>query len=391
MDVSASFAGSGTLKNQILGGAPVQVAVLSSELYLDQLKEKGFITSDWRKNPNKGSAIKSVIVFVTRKGNPKGLNTFEDLAKPGTKILHASPDTSGGAQWAIFAIYGAGANFKNLTYGPEDEGVKLLSSVEKNVIAQPESARQTFVQFDAGFGDAIVTYENEALLEKAKGRDYAISVPKKTIETEWKVARIDRNISPQQEHAVGELIKFLYTTEAQRAYAKSGFRPVDADGREGVPLEIREGGGAVHGRRPGRLEERAEERDRERLEEDAAEVGAPDEPVPEHGRPGAGSDLHRRAGAVFPPDPVASRVAEPVRDPGRDRRVPGPARQSGRPCGSAAHHGRRSGHHGGQRHPRDRHGLPPDTVPVSGPRRRSTPSWTSRWRSRRSSPGSPCS
>src|SRR5512134_1568366 len=228
VDVSASFAGSGTLKNQILGGAPVQVALLSSELYLDQLREKGLIASDWRKSPNKGAVIQSVIVFVTRKDNPKGLNTFEDLAKPGTKVLHASPDTSGGAQWAIFAIYGAGANFKNLAFGPEDGGVRLLSSVEKNVIAQPESARQTFVQFDAGFGDAIVTYENEALLEKAKGRDYAISVPAKTIETEWKVARIDKNIRPEQEHAVGEFIKFLYTAEAQRAYAKYGFRPVDA-------------------------------------------------------------------------------------------------------------------------------------------------------------------
>jgi sulfate transport system substrate-binding protein len=203
------------------------VAVLSSELYLDQLKEKGLISSDWRKNPNNGAVIKSVIVFVTRKGNPKGLATFEDLARPGTKVLHSSPDTSGGAQWAIFAIYGAGANFRNLTFGPEDGGVKLLSAVEKNVISQPESARQTFVQFDAGFGDAIVTYENEALLEKAKGRDYAISVPRKTIETEWKVARVDRNIRPDQEHAVSELIKFLYAAEAQRSYAKYGFRPVD--------------------------------------------------------------------------------------------------------------------------------------------------------------------
>ena len=228
VDISASFAGSGTLKNQILGGAPVQVAILSSELYLDQLKEKGLISSDWKKNPNKGSVIKSVIIFVTRKDNPKGLRTYEDLARPGVKVLHASPDTSGGAQWAIFAIYGAGANFKNLTFGPEDGGVKLLSAIGKNVIAQPESARQTFVQFDAGFGDAIVTYENEALLEKAKGRDYAISVPRKTIETEWKVARIDKNIRPEQEHAVNELIRFLYSADAQRAYANYGFRPVEA-------------------------------------------------------------------------------------------------------------------------------------------------------------------
>ena len=228
VDISASFAGSGTLKNQILGGAPVQVAVLSSELYLDQLKEKGFITSDWRKNPYKGSVIKSVIVFVTRKDNPKGLATFQDLAKKGVKVIHASPDTSGGAQWSIFAIYGAGADLSRLTYTPDDGGVKLLSSVGRNVIAQPESARQTFVQFDAGFGDAIVTYENEALLEKMKGRDYGISVPTRTIETEWKVARIDRNIRPDQEHAVGELIRFLYGADAQRAYAKFGFRPVDA-------------------------------------------------------------------------------------------------------------------------------------------------------------------
>ncbi len=228
VDISASFAGSGTLKNQVLGGAPVQVAVLSSELYLDQLKEKGLVASDWRKNPNGGSVIKSVIVFVTRKGNPKRLATFEDLARPGIKVLHANPDTSGGAQWAIFAIYGAGADLSKRSAGPGDGGSKLLAAVEKNVIAQPESARQTFVQFDAGFGDAIVTYENEALLEKAKGRDYGIAVPRKSIETEWKVARIDRNIRPDQEHAVSEFIRFLYGPEAQRAYAKYGFRPVDA-------------------------------------------------------------------------------------------------------------------------------------------------------------------
>ncbi len=233
VDVAASFAGSGTLKNQILGGAPVQVAILSSELYLDQLKEKGLIASDWRRNPNGGSVIKSVIVFVTRKGNPKGLLTFQDLAKPGTKVLHSNPDTSGGAQWAIFAIYGAGADLKKRTFGPEDPGTKLLGAVGKNVVAQPESARQTFVQFDAGFGDAIVTYENEALLEKAKGRDYTVAVPRKTIETEWKVARIDRNVRPEQAHAVAEFIRFLYTPDAQRAYAKYGFRPVDARvGRE---------------------------------------------------------------------------------------------------------------------------------------------------------------
>ncbi len=233
VDVSASFAGSGTLKNQILGGAPVQVAILSSELYLEQLREKGLIASDWRENPNAGSVIKSVIVFVTRRGNPKQLRTFQDLAKPGTRVLHSNPDTSGGAQWAIFAIYGAGANLKMRTFGPEDPGTQLLTAVGKNVVAQPESARQTFVQFDAGFGDAIVTYENEALLEKAKGRDYAVSVPRKTIETEWKVARIDRNIRPEQAHAAAEFIKFLYAPEAQRAYARYGFRPVDAKvGRE---------------------------------------------------------------------------------------------------------------------------------------------------------------
>lgn len=227
VEVFASFAGSGTLKNQILGGSPVQVAILSSELYLEQLKEKGLITTNWRQPPHKGTAMKSVIVFVTRKGNPKGLRTFEDLARPGTKVLHSSPDTSGGAQWAIFAIYGAGADFRRLTFGPEDGGVKLLAAVERNVIAQPESARQTFVQFDAGFGDAIVTYENEALLEQAKGRDYAIAVPAKTIETEWKAARIDRNVRPEQEHAVDEFLRFLHTAEAQRAYASYGFRPVD--------------------------------------------------------------------------------------------------------------------------------------------------------------------
>ncbi|MGE5623744.1 MAG: extracellular solute-binding protein [Methanocella sp.] len=224
--INPTFAGSGTLKNQILGGSPVQVGVFSSELYPLQLKEKGLITSDWRKAKNDGVVARSVIVILTREKNPKGFKGFGDLAKPGIQVIHSSPATSGGAQWSIYSIYGAVLRESEARTGKKDFAAAKaqLTAVEKNVIAMPESAAQAVAQFNSGFGDALVTYENEALVERAKNPKLAIVVPTSTITTTWTAARIDRNIKPEQEGVVNAFIEYLSSEPAQKAFAKYDFR-----------------------------------------------------------------------------------------------------------------------------------------------------------------------
>lgn len=225
-----TYAGSGTLTNQLVGGTPNQVAILSTELYALRLRDEGFTSTDWTTLPNNGTVAKSAVVLMTREGNPKNLRTFEDLAKPGVDVLHASPDTSGGAQWAIFAVYGAGLQ-QGEAYAKE-----LLEGVSRNVIAMPESAKQTMAQFEAGFGDAVITYENEALLELQKGTKIEIVVPESTIETEWTVVKLDKNInSPEQDAVVDGFIEFLYTREAQAKLTGFGFRSIYDDLNEQNP------------------------------------------------------------------------------------------------------------------------------------------------------------
>lgn len=219
-----TYAGSGTLTNQLAGGTPNQVAILSTELYAIRLRDEGFTSTDWTKLPNNGTVAKSAVVLMTREGNPKNLRTFEDLANPGVDVLHASPDTSGGAQWAIFAVYGAGLE-QGEAYAKE-----LLEGVSRNVIAMPESAKQTMAQFEAGFGDVLITYENEALLELQKGTKIDVVVPESTIETEWTVVKLDKNIdSPAQDVVVDGFIEFLFTREAQEKLTGYGFRSIYND------------------------------------------------------------------------------------------------------------------------------------------------------------------
>lgn len=224
--ITGTFAGSGALKNQILGGSPAQVAIFSSELYPLDLKNKGLITSDWRTTKNDGVVAKSVIILLAREKNPRRFKSFEDLAKPGVAVLHPSPSTSGGAQWAIYAVYGSALKEAEAKGGKRDTSTarELLAGVEKNVIAMPESASQAMAQFNAGFGDALLTYENEALFELSKGHKYTIVVPRSTVETTWTATRVDKNIKPEQEEAVNAFIAYLSGEEAQKALAKYGFR-----------------------------------------------------------------------------------------------------------------------------------------------------------------------
>ena len=104
---TASYAGSETVTNQILQGVPADIAILSIDRDVQRLKENGFVTSDWHALPYKGIVNKTPLVILVKGGNPKGIHDFPDLAKPGLKLIHPDPVSSGGAQWSILAIYGS--------------------------------------------------------------------------------------------------------------------------------------------------------------------------------------------------------------------------------------------------------------------------------------------
>jgi sulfate transport system substrate-binding protein len=225
---TSSFAGSETVTNQILQGVKAQIAILSIERDAQRLKEKGFVTSDWHELPQKGIVNKTPFVIIVRKGNPKGIHDFSDLAKPGIKLIHPDPISSGGAQWSVLAIYGSELVKSEKQFGEADRAraLQLLQAVWRNVISTPGSAREARTQFESGYGDALITYELDALLMKQSNAkaDADIVIPEATIFSEHPAVVIDRNVSANDRPVVDAFMQFLWSEDAQRAFVRFNFR-----------------------------------------------------------------------------------------------------------------------------------------------------------------------
>src|SRR6476620_1837570 len=180
---TSSVAGSETVTNQILQGVQAEVAVLSIDRDAQRLKEGGFVTSDWHSYPSKGIVNRTPFVILVRKGNPKGIHDFPDLAKPDVQVIHPDPVSSGGAQWSILAIYGSELKKTERDKGAMDsaQALQTLQGIWKNVRSTPDSARAARTQFETGYGDVLITYELEGLLMKQAGAPIDMIVPKSTI------------------------------------------------------------------------------------------------------------------------------------------------------------------------------------------------------------------
>lgn len=223
---NSSFAGSETVTNQILTGVGADIAILSIERDVDRLKQGGFVTSDWQGMPAQGIVNKTPFVIMVRRGNPKGIRDFPDLAKPGVKIIHPDPVSSGGAMWSILAIYGSELVKSEKESGRRDEARALntLRAVWRNVISTPGSAREARTQFETGYADALITYELEAILMKQARADIEIVVPEATIFSEHPAVIIDRNITAEERPVINAFIQYLWSEEAQRAFVQYHFR-----------------------------------------------------------------------------------------------------------------------------------------------------------------------
>jgi sulfate/thiosulfate-binding protein len=230
---TSSFAGSETVTNQILQGVKAQIAILSIERDAQRLKQSGFVTSDWRLLPQKGIVNKTPFVILVRKGNPKGIHDFSDLGKPGIKLIHPDPISSGGAQWSLLAMYGSELMKSQKETGGADptRALQTLQSIWRNVISTPASAREARTTFELGNGDALVTYELDALLMKQANAnaDAEIVIPESTIFSEHPAVVIDRNVSAVDRPVIDAFMQYLWSDEAQRAFVKSNFRSATND------------------------------------------------------------------------------------------------------------------------------------------------------------------
>jgi len=225
-----SYQGSGAQARAIAQGFEADVAALSLEADINQIVKAGLITHDWKSDEHKGMVSDSVVAFAVRKGNPKGINDWADLAKPGVQILTPNPKTSGGAQWNILALYGAAKRgfVQGVAKGDDAAATDYLTSVLKNVTALDKDARGSITNFEKGIGDVAITYENEVLVGRQNGQDYDLVIPRSTILIENPVALIDASVDKHgNRKAVEAFVHFLFTPEAQTIFAQYGLRSVD--------------------------------------------------------------------------------------------------------------------------------------------------------------------
>ncbi|NJL67473.1 MAG: sulfate ABC transporter substrate-binding protein [Microcoleus sp. SM1_3_4] len=221
-----SYGGSGSQTRAVIDGLEADIVHLALALDTQKIEKAGLIQPGWEKEvPNEGIVSKSVAAIVTREGNPKGIKTWEDLTKEGVKLITADPKTSGVARWNFLAVWGSVIK----TGGDDAKALDFTTKVYKNVPILTRDAREaTDVFFKQGQGDALINYENEIILVSQKGENPTYTIPDVNVSIDNPIAVVDKNVDKHGTREVAEaFIKFLYTPEAQREFAKTGFRPVD--------------------------------------------------------------------------------------------------------------------------------------------------------------------
>jgi sulfate transport system substrate-binding protein len=228
IDFEESYAASGEQRRAVEEGLPADVVHLSLEPDVTALVDAGLIDSDWNQNEYNGIPTNSVVVFAVRPGNPKDIQTWDDLLGEGVEVITPNPFTSGGAQWNIMAAYGA-----QLEQGASDEEAiaYLRELFLEHVPVQDKSAREALQTFAGGKGDVMLAYENEAIFAQQAGEELEYVVPEETILIENPAAIVNASESPEAAQA---FLDYLYTPEAQAVFASKGYRPVV----EGVETEF---------------------------------------------------------------------------------------------------------------------------------------------------------
>jgi len=218
----ASFDASGAEATAVVNGYPADVVALSLETDIDKIQQAGLITHNWQDTPTDGMVTDSIVAIGVRKGNPKHIQTWSDLAKPGVVVDLPNPATSGGAKWDINAIY-----YSALQHGNANEAKSLLTSIVKNVKVLDKSGEASMTTFTSGTGDAVVSYENEILEASNNLQTFSEVVPGSTMLIQNPIAVVDKNAQKHGDmQAAQGFVNWLESPTAQKIFESEGFRPV---------------------------------------------------------------------------------------------------------------------------------------------------------------------
>jgi sulfate/thiosulfate-binding protein len=214
-----SYGASGDQSRAVAAGLPADVIALSLAPDMDKLVEPGIVDAGWAKGEFGGFVTHSVVVFAVRKGNPKGIRSWEDLVKPGVEVLTPNPFTSGGARWNLMAAYGA----QRKQGASEAKALDFLKQLLAHTPVQDKSAREALQTFAGGKGDVLLAYENEAITAQTKGVELDYVIPDATILIENPIAVSNKSKAPKQAKA---FVDWTRSPEAQKLFAGKGYRPV---------------------------------------------------------------------------------------------------------------------------------------------------------------------
>ncbi len=230
VEIKQSHGGSGKQARSVIDGLAADVVTLALANDIDEIADRGILAKDWQKKlPQNASPYTSTIVLLVRKGNPKGIKDWDDLGKPGVKVITPNPKTSGGARWNYLAAWGHALR----KYGSEERARYLVKSIYKNVPVLDTGARGSTVTFvERNVGDVLVAWENEAFLSiNAFGKDkLEIVMPSVSILAEPPVAVVDKVVDRKGTRGVAEdYLRFLYTGRGQEIAARNFYRPRDGE------------------------------------------------------------------------------------------------------------------------------------------------------------------
>ncbi len=226
--VKQSHGGSGKQARAVIDGLDADVVTLALAYDIDAVAQRGLIVSDWQKRLPHGSApYTSTIVFLVRKGNPKGIHDWNDLIKPGVSVITPNPKTSGGARWNYLAAWGYALKQPG---GSDATAKDFLGKLFRNVPVLDSGARGATTTFvERGIGDVLLAWENEAILAiKELGPDkFEIVAPSVSILAQPPVAVVDKVVDRHGTRKVAEAyLQYLYTDEGQEIAAKNHYRPI---------------------------------------------------------------------------------------------------------------------------------------------------------------------
>ena len=212
-----SYGSSGEQSRAVEAGLRADVVAFSLEPDMKRLVDAGLVDGNWASAEHKGMISNSVVVLAVRKGNPKGIKTWDDLTKDGVEVITPNPFTSGGARWNVMAAYGAQRELGK----SHDEAVAYLEELFKHVSVQDKSARESLQTFTGGKGDVLLAYENEAITAQQKGESLDYVIPDQTILIENPIA-VTKDAGSQ----AAAFVDFLRTEQAQKVFAEKGYRSV---------------------------------------------------------------------------------------------------------------------------------------------------------------------